>query len=464
MRQGDLEKRPLGVGVNTPAIRHYLEGLAASPFTSGTLSQAVEINPRVDSRELPDDFPVSFLPMEAVEDRGAGGFRLQTRPLVEVSKGYTPFGEGDIVWAKIAPCMQNGKSTVVTGLKNGLGFGSTEFHVLRPRFKQVLAEYVWYFLSFGRILEVAQAAFTGSAGQQRVPVEFLRDLPFPLPPLPVQQELVAAMNTARALRQQQLAEAEEVVTAGDAAVLALLGLVMPPPDSRGVFAMRLGQLQAVGRIDADYYRPGHLAVAAALAASPYPVQALGSLCESPVGGSTPRKGDQEAYTTTGIRFLRICNIRPNTFDLSDLNFILPSVHNNELGRSQLAVDDVLLTITGRVGTAAVVTPDLLPANMNQHLVRLRVMEGGELEPDYLSAYLNTSLGLAISNRPVTGGTRIALDYEAIKNLPIPVPPPAVQREVVAEVQRRRAQARQLRKAAETGWAASKAAFEARLLA
>ncbi len=81
----------------------------------------------------------------------------------------------------------------------------------------------------------------------------------------------------------------------------------------------------------------------------------------------------------------------------------------------------MLTITGRVGNAAVVSAEMLPANINQHLVRLRIQNPNILS-EYLAAYLNSSVGLALSNRGVTGGTRIALDYDLIRAIEIPVPP------------------------------------------
>lgn len=110
-----------------------------------------------------------------------------------------------------------------------------------------------------------------------------------------------------------------------------------------------------------------------------------------------------------------------------------------------------------------VTADLLPANINQHIVRLRI-ERPDVLPEYLAAYLNSSVGLAFSNRGVTDGTRIAIDYGIICALEIPVPVLPIQRDIVAEIQRRRKGARRLRVEAEADWAAAKRHFEGHLLA
>ena len=98
------------------------------------------------------------------------------------SKGFTRFIEKDILWAKITPCMQNGKCAIANDLKGGCGFGSTEFHVLRSNDK-VLPEYIYCFLRTSILRKTATTYFTGSAGQQRVGANFLEAITIPNIPL-----------------------------------------------------------------------------------------------------------------------------------------------------------------------------------------------------------------------------------------------------------------------------------------
>ena len=242
----------------------------------------------------------------------------------------------------------------------------------------------------------------------------------------------------------------------------MLGLAIPATDKRLIFATHIHDVIRSKRIDCGYHRPFYKTVEKILDSSPNPIHSIGEICYDPVGGATPRKGDQELYATSGVKFLRILNIKPNEFDLNDIKYIQADVHQGQLKRSQLDVDDVLMTITGRVGTAAVVRSDLLPANINQHIVRLR-LNTNKCLPDYLAAYLNTVLGLMISNRSVTGGTRIALDYGAIKGIPIPIPSQKIQKLVISEVHNRREKAQRLRAEAETVWQDAKKWFEEQLL-
>ncbi len=298
-------------------------------------------------------------------------------------------------------------------------------------------------------------------GMSNVNAEELQDLQIPLPLLSVQRKLVSEMENARAVCLVEVAEAEELLNGINDLVLGELEIVEPKEVIRNVYGVRLKRL-IHGRQDALYYAPKYEELSKALEYSKYEKVNLGEICPEIVGGATPTKGDTEFYTDSGIKFLRILNIKKNRIDLTDVNYITEVVHNGELKRSQLSENDVLMTITGRVGTAAVVSREILPANINQHIVRMRI-KGKNCLPFYLSAYLNTSVGTGLSNRGVTGGTRIALDYEVIRRIQIPLPPLDVQRNIIDGVENIRSKAHELQMDAETKWQQAKANFEAKLI-
>ncbi len=110
-----------------------------------------------------------------------------------MKKGYTPFREGDVLFAKITPCMENGKMAVVPPLKNGLGFGSTEFHVLRPYCK-ISAQYIYFFVSSESFRRDAEHNMTGAVGQRRVRTSYLADQSVPLAPAREQLRIVAKIE------------------------------------------------------------------------------------------------------------------------------------------------------------------------------------------------------------------------------------------------------------------------------
>lgn len=152
-----------------------------------------EVNPRLDKSAHIDNPLVSFVPMPAIEASTGTINVSQTRRLEEVKKGYTSFREGDVLFAKITPCMENGKMAIVPPVKNGLGFGSTEFHVLRP-FREISDQYIYYFVSSEQFRRNAQHNMTGAVGQRRVPTSYLADQSVPVPPAQEQRRIVAKIE------------------------------------------------------------------------------------------------------------------------------------------------------------------------------------------------------------------------------------------------------------------------------
>ena len=157
------------------------------------LSEAVAVNPKIDRSQLADDTQVSFVPMAAVGAADGSIDADTVRPYAEVKKGYTHFRENDVLFAKVTPCMENGKMAVARKLKNGMGFGSTEFHVLRPR-EGVDPHYVYHFVSSQTFRKEAARHMTGAVGLRRVPSAFLESAEIPLPALGVQREIVAELE------------------------------------------------------------------------------------------------------------------------------------------------------------------------------------------------------------------------------------------------------------------------------
>lgn len=128
--------------------------------------------------------------------------KAEVRPYEKVAKGYTYFETGDVLFAKITPCMQNGKHAIAENLIDGMGFGTTEFHVIRPGPK-LLAEWLLHYLRQDDVLRSAERAFTGSVGLQRIPDSYLAKLEIPLPTVEIQ---AARLNTIRqVLKQSRLA-------------------------------------------------------------------------------------------------------------------------------------------------------------------------------------------------------------------------------------------------------------------
>lgn len=171
------------------------------------LGAICELNPPKPTFNLPNEAPVAFVPMAAVSEISGSITKVQRRNYSSVSKGYTCFAQGDVLFAKITPCMENGKSAIVPNLESEAGFGSTEFFVLRPSnlLNPKLLHQLLRQVSF-RL--VAKQAMTGAVGQQRVPKAFLTAFPIPLPPKDEQLRIVEKLDAHLAQTNSAIAEAE----------------------------------------------------------------------------------------------------------------------------------------------------------------------------------------------------------------------------------------------------------------
>jgi len=165
-------------------------GLAKySPF-----SEICDINPsKQEIGELNDDLEVTFLPMLAVSKTGVI-LEKKIKRLKDVKKGYTFFKNGDVLLAKITPCFENGKKAIVKELKNNIGFGSTEFHVLRPK-EEVISEWIYYGVSLEDFRNKAKSQMTGTAGQKRVSKRVLESYAIPIPTKPIQEKIVKEIES-----------------------------------------------------------------------------------------------------------------------------------------------------------------------------------------------------------------------------------------------------------------------------
>ena len=155
------------------------------------ISDVCEINPRKSEiNDLPPDTMVSFVPMAVVNEHQKQFIPTEEKPLSDVYTGYTYFRNGDVLLAKVTPCFENGKSGIAENLTNEIGFGSSEFFVLRPNKERVLSDFIYRLISTDLFINQGKQKMTGTGGLQRIPRDFLNDFMIPLPPLSVQEKII----------------------------------------------------------------------------------------------------------------------------------------------------------------------------------------------------------------------------------------------------------------------------------
>lgn len=183
-------------------------GMSDESWEEETIGDVCTVNPKkIDAKNLDDNLEVSFVPMAAVSDVFGEIVNHEVKNLQDVRTGFTNFSEGDVIFAKITPCMENGKSAIVGPLVNDIGYGSTDFYVLRCK-KELYNKYLYHMVRNTTFRAEAKAVMTGAVGQQRVPKTFLQEYQLLLPTLSEQHEIVRLIDDllARERKAQQATE------------------------------------------------------------------------------------------------------------------------------------------------------------------------------------------------------------------------------------------------------------------
>ncbi len=155
------------------------------------LGEIGQINPR---NQAPDNIDAAFIPMSLISEKYGVIPRSAKKNWGDIKRGFTHFQENDVVLAKITPCFENSKAGIVKGLFNRIGAGTTELHVFRGDNEFILPECVYIYFKSPQFLREGQKKMTGTAGQKRVPADFVTHNPFPLPPLNEQKRIVAKVD------------------------------------------------------------------------------------------------------------------------------------------------------------------------------------------------------------------------------------------------------------------------------
>lgn len=290
VKRGYIESKEIYCNPLYPTYLSLVEKYQHSPYANGILNNHVAVNPKTDCSLLSDSSEVSFVPMANVQEK-TNVVSYDMVAYETVKKGFTVFQRGDLIWAKITPCMQNGKSCIVDKMPTEIGFGSTEFHVIRKRNENVYMPFIWAILSSDDVLKAAQATFSGSAGQQRVSASFIENFPAVLPDYPVQVRLVAELEDKLNLLNGKLQRAYELLHKTPMYLIDRLGLTFDFSATQKItYATTVANIE--GRIDADYYSPKFSHFRSQIEALPYRTVSVDDISEKIVSGFAAGKQDQ----------------------------------------------------------------------------------------------------------------------------------------------------------------------------
>lgn len=354
---------------------------------------------RSEVADRPEDGLVSFVPMEAVGEFGELD-ATQERQIADVYTGYTYFAEGDVIVAKITPCFENGKGAVATGLCNGVGFGTTELHVLRAEVG-ISNRWLYYVTASERFRRIGESEMLGAGGQKRVPEDFIKDFLVGVPEFEEQEQIAdfldwktgqidALIAKKRALierlKEKRLAVITHAVTGG-----------LHPHGT-----LKESGIPWISEI------PSH-----------WEAKRLRYCTSAVTSGS---RGWAQFFSDDGALFLRITNLSRDSIQLAmqDIQRVDPP-YGEEGSRTSTRSGDLLISITADLGSVAVVPENLESAYVSQHLALVR-LDDDAVHPEWIAYSVLSLLGKAQLLMAGYGGTKIQLNLNDIKEIAFCYPP------------------------------------------
>lgn len=419
------------------------------------LSHVVDVNPRFGKDELDEHSVASFIPMKCVEEESGRFQPLGDRTVAEVSKGYTSFRNGDVLFAKVTPCMENGKAAVMEGLTNGVGFGSTEFFVLRPK-NDLEAKYLFHFILQSTFRKDAARNMTGAVGLRRVPKQWLEQQTIPLPDTAEQRRIVAEIEKQFTRLDAGVAALKRVqanLKRYRAAVLnaACEGKLVPTEVELSRSRPLNNKSQRTFESGADLLkrileerRKNWTGRGKYKEPSAPDTANLPPLPEGWTRATADQLTDENrsitygviklgAQVDDGVHVLRSSDVRHLRLDLENVKRVSPVIAG-EYRRTFLKGGEVLITVRGTLGGVVVTPSECVGFNISREVAMLAMVEPAiaKIAAIFIgSAPLQRWLLQRAKGIAYTG-----INIETLKELPIPLPPLAEQTRIVAEVERR----------------------------
>lgn len=193
----------------TLAPDHYFDSIdfSKAKYPCERFFERIDIDPPCGLEQI-----TKLVPMEGVSAEWCAIENIEDIS-PDATQGYSTFRGGDVIWARITPCMENGKSAVVEAEPSECFCGSTEFLVFRPKDDRVNPYYLQSLLHLKRFREVAAHHFTGTSGHQRVTADFFKSISIPIPPRSVQDRIASTASSIRAEARKLKADATAALDA-----------------------------------------------------------------------------------------------------------------------------------------------------------------------------------------------------------------------------------------------------------
>ena len=395
-------------------------------WTEISLDKISELNPKKPTNVNNHNLEVTFLPMRCVEELTGRIDLTNTRKYSEVYKNYTYFKNGDIIFAKITPCMENGKIAIVQNLRNKIGFGSTEFHVIRLNNNQFDTKFYFYYLIQDEFRNAAQIHMKGTAGQLRVPIDYMKNVLVPIPPLNEQRRIVSKIESIFAqidACRARLMELQGKIQSGHASLESLKSSILKQAFEGKLVPPDLNDKSAETVLKKNHKNFRILFGGKNLPRGWIEVL-LNEICVTKSGGTPSRKNLE--YFNGNIPWIKISDLNNSVIYSCEEKITRQGLKNSNA--VVYPKNTILLAMYGSIGKVSILGCD---AATNQAICALLPVENVLLHT-YLFWYLKSIRSHLVNIG--FGGVQKNISQEKIKKILIPISPLNEQKRIVAKIE------------------------------
>ncbi|MBO2661875.1 restriction endonuclease subunit S [Shewanella algae] len=369
------------------------------------ISDVAKVNPSKITAE--PDLVAGFVPMSLAPTDFNGQLQFEEKPWGEIQKSYTNFQNGDVIFAKVTPCFENGKAAIVDDLPNGIGAGSSEFYVLRPEQGVISNRLLFALLKTNAFAQNGAENMTGAVGLRRVPRAFVEGFEFPLPPLAEQKVIADKLDTLLAQVETTKARLERI------------------PEILKRFRQSVLSAAVSGKLTEEW-REGHSL------SLPKEIKLGKIVSDGPKNGLYK----SQSFYGEGIRIIRIDGFYDG--EIVDWNNIKRlTLEELEYSKWKLEVGDILVNRVNSIeylGKSAIVRELPEPAVFESNIMKFRVNPDLAI-PEYIVKFLCSTTGLSqLRQNAKLAVNQASINQQDVQNCIVYLPELIEQTEIVRRVE------------------------------
>ncbi len=357
------------------------------------LDKLYRVNPKNENTD--DDMRASFISMANIDGGMASNFTYEIQPWKQAKKGHTQMADGDVAFAKISPCFENRKSMIVEGLENGIGGGTTELIILRQ--PNVNKKYTFWLVSTEEFISKGRTTYSGTVGQQRISMDFVKNYPVPLAPLNEQSRIVARIEALFAKLDEAKEKIQEVLDGADLRRAAILHQAF------------------TGKLTEKWRREN------GVSDDSWDEKIFNDVLDVRDGTH-----DSPVYYDEGFPLITSKNLKNGQIIDDNVKYISRADYEKINERSKVDIGDVLFAMIGTIGNPVVVEEEPKFAIKNVALFK----SIGNVNPYYVRYYLESKWVIDKMEREAKGSTQKFVSLKYLRNFPIRVPVEDEQKEIV----------------------------------